>query len=91
MGFGQAVGQAEGMYVINSAGHFRLLERTKEPTGTSACRMEESVITSGRRKKIEKVVRFGAFWCMTCAGGFGGAQQVVVCSRPGRTRFLGRY
>jgi len=29
-------------------------------------------------RKIEKVVRFGAFWCVTCATGFGGALHVVV-------------
>jgi len=32
---------------------------------------------SGQNAKVE-----GAFWCVTCATGFGGAQHVVVCPEP---------
>ena len=33
-------------------------------------------------RKVEKVVRFGAFWCTTCGRDFGLAQQVVVGLKP---------
>lgn len=40
--------------MINSAGYFRLLERTQEPTWTSAFRMAESVNESGEDEKKRK-------------------------------------
>lgn|GEM_PF-6426660 len=38
----------------------------------------------GVARKIEKVVHYGAFWCVACATVPGGPQQVVFDSQPGR-------
>ena len=37
----------------------------------------QPVIVSQKAEKIEKVLHFGAFWCVACASVFGAPQQVV--------------
>ena len=60
-----------------------LITIKEEEFGTSTRGAGDAV---GAARKIEKVVQFGAFWCMTCAAVLAGPQHVVLASQPGRLR-----
>ena len=71
--------------------HDELLLKTRKTRGGGFSRQASHVGAGGNSRpsmcrrsgrKIEKVVRFGAFWCMTCGRAFGDAQQVVVGLQP---------
>ena len=57
---------------------------SRQPSHSMHADRAKGVNLSGREKKIEKVVRFGAFWCMTCGTALASTPHMVFDAPSGR-------